>query len=274
MGSEPVERRRLLRVREEGSRTDDDWVVVEEPLEIRVGDAPFAVLMRTPGHDIELAAGFALTEGVVRTATDLGTIRRCDRPNPGSTDGAANVVEIGLAPGVVFEPEAVRRNLAVSAACGLCGRATIENLATRARPNPSDRQVPRSIIAALPGRLAEAQGVFQRTGALHAAALFDADGRPLAVREDVGRHNAVDKVIGRALLDRIDLSAAILFVSGRTSFEILQKAAIASLPIVCAVSGPTTLAIDTARAFRITLVNFVRPGSMNIASCPERIGEG
>jgi FdhD protein len=131
--------------------------------------------------------------------------------------------------------------------------------------------VPRSLVASLPDRLAQAQGVFRRTGALHAAALFDAAGRILAVREDVGRHNAVDKVVGRAILEEIDLATAILAVSGRTSFEILQKAAVATVPIVCAVSGPTTLAIDTARAFGITLVNFVRPGGMNISSCPERI---
>jgi FdhD protein len=274
MASEPIERRRLLRTRGDGTREVDDWVVVEEPLDLRVGGETLAVLMRTPGHDVELAAGFALTEGVIRSAADLGTIRHCEEAPGDSPQGGTNVVEIGLVPGVEFDREGLRRNLVATAACGLCGRATIESLATRALANPATWRVPRSVVASLPDRLAGAQGLFRRTGALHAAALFDAGGRPLAVREDVGRHNAVDKVIGRALLEGLDLTATILLVSGRTSFEILQKAAVAALPIVCAVSGPTTLAIDTARAFRITLVNFVRPGGMNIASCPERISEG
>jgi FdhD protein len=271
MPSEPVERRRLLKVREQEVREDDDWVVVEEPLEIRVGGEPLAVLMRTPGDDIDLAAGFALTEGVVRRGTDLGTIRHCDdaAAGPGVTGG--NVVEIGLVPGVVLDRDGLRRHLIASAACGICGRATLDALADRAGPNHSTMRVPRSLVASLPDRLAQGQGVFRRTGALHAAALFDAAGRALAVREDVGRHNAVDKVIGRAILEGLDLTSTILVVSGRTSFEILQKAAVASVPIVCAVSGPTTLAIDTARAFNITLVNFVRPGGMNVASCPERL---
>jgi FdhD protein len=287
VNSEPLERRRLLRIRAEATREDDDWVVVEEPLEIRVAGDPLAVVMRTPGHDVELAAGFALTEGIVRSFADLGTIRHCNdvaqegdagdggEADQGGGDGreAANVIDIGLAPGVEFDREEMRRYLPVSAACGLCGRASIESLSRRARPNQNDLRVPRSIIASLPDRLSAEQGVFRRTGALHAAALFDAAGRLLAVREDVGRHNAVDKVIGRTLLHGLDPSAAILLVSGRTSFEILQKAAVAGVPIVCAVSGPTTLAIDTARAFRITLVNFVRPGGMNIASCPERLTE-
>jgi FdhD protein len=271
MPSGPVERRRLLRVRDHEAREDDDWVVVEEPLEIRVGGEPLAILMRTPGEDVELAAGFALTEGVVRRGADLGTIRHCDDKAGGPGEGGTNVVEIGLVPGVAFDRDGLRRQLIASAACGICGRATLDALADRAGPNRSSMRVPRSLIASLPDRLAQAQGVFRRTGALHAAALFDAEGRALAVREDVGRHNAVDKVIGRAILEGLDLPSTILVVSGRTSFEILQKAAVASVPIVCAVSGPTTLAIDTARAFNITLVNFVRPGGMNVASCPERL---
>lgn len=271
MPSEPVERRRLLRVRDREVREDDDWVVVEEPLEIRVGGEPLAILMRTPGDDIDLAAGFALTEGVVRSSADLGTIAHCDDPaaGPGVTGG--NVVEIGLVPGVDFDRDGLRRHLIASAACGICGRASLDALADRAGPNHSTMRVPRSLVASLPDRLAQGQGVFRRTGALHAAALFDARGRALVVREDVGRHNAVDKVIGRAILEGLDLASTILVVSGRTSFEILQKAAVASVPIVAAVSGPTTLAIDTARAFNITLVNFVRPGGMNVASCPERL---
>jgi len=271
MSSEPVERRRLIRVRQQEVGEDDDWVVVEEPLEIRVGGQALAVLMRTPGDDIDLAAGFALTEGVVHRGADLGTIGHCEDNAAGPGADTGNVVEIGLVPGVVFDREGLRRHLIASAACGICGRATLDALADRASPNRSTLRVPRSLVASLPDRLAEGQGAFRRTGALHAAALFDARGRALVVREDVGRHNAVDKVVGRAILEGLDLAATILVVSGRTSFEILQKAAVASVPIVAAVSGPTTLAIDTARAFNITLVNFVRPGGMNVASCPERL---
>jgi FdhD protein len=271
MPTEPVERRRILRVRGDEASEIDDWVVVEEPLEIRVEGEPLAVLMRTPGDDIELAAGFALTEGVVRRGADLGTIRHCDEAEDARAESAGNAVEIGLVPGISFDREGLRRHLIANAACGICGRATLDALAERATTNRSTLRVPRSLVASLPGRLGQAQGVFRRTGALHAAALFDGEGRALAVREDVGRHNAVDKVIGRALLEDSDLGSAILVVSGRTSFEILQKAAVATVPIVCAVSGPTTLAIDTARTFGITLVNFVRPGGMNIATFPERI---
>src|SRR5262245_29743564 len=171
--------------------------------------------MRTPGHDVELAAGFALTEGIVRSFADLGTIRHCDdavegHDSEGHGREPGNIVEIGLAPGVTFDREELRRSLPVSAACGLCGRASIESLAHRAPTIQTELRVPRSVIASLPDRLSEEQGVFRRTGALHAAALFDAAGRLLAVREDVGRHNAVDKVIGRALLLGLDPSAAIL----------------------------------------------------------------
>ena len=270
MSTEPVETRRILRLRGGVAREEDDQVVVEEPLEIRIDGEAFAILMRTPGHDLDLAAGFAMTEGVVDSFAAIGTLRHCADP-PAGGGHPENAVEIGLVPGTRFDREGLRRNLVASAACGLCGRAALDSLGERARVNDARFTVPRAVLAALPDRLIEAQTVFRSTGALHGAALFDLEGRPLVVREDVGRHNAVDKAIGRAAIDGIDLSRSILAVSGRTSFEILQKAAVASIPIVCAVSGPTTLAIDTARQFGITLVNFVRPGGMNIASCPERI---
>jgi len=158
-----------------------------------------------------------------------------------------------------------------SAACGLCGKASIEALATQAKPVESALTVRREVLESLPERLLAAQATFGRTGALHASGLFDATGALLVCREDVGRHNAVDKVIGRTLLDGAPLRDAILLVSGRTSFEILQKAAVAGIPVVCAISGPTTLAIETARAFGITLVNFLRGRAMNVASRPDRI---
>lgn len=263
-----LERRRVLKLREGGTAEHDDWVVVEEPLEIRVAGEPLAVIMRTPGHDLELASGFALTEGIVRSFAEIGTVRHC----PEAPDGAGmNQVAIALVPGTPFDPGRFRRNLMASAACGLCGRASLEALSAQARPSVSTARVRAEVLAALPGRLMVSQGVFRRTGALHAAGLFDLGGRPMVVREDVGRHNAVDKAVGRALMEGLVLDDSILLVSGRTSFEILQKAAVARIPIVGAVSGPTTLAIDTARAFRITLVNFLRDGGMNVASCPERI---
>ena len=270
MTRDSLERRPLIKLRGAAESPEEDWVVVEEPLEIRVERDTLAVVMRTPGADLELAAGFALTEGVIRSAADLGTIRHCPDARKEAGDGA-NVVEIGLAPGVNLDRERMRRALLTSAACGVCGKASLEALATHARPVASDLRVERAVLGALPGRLAEAQDVFRRTGALHAAGLFSPSGDLRICREDVGRHNAVDKVIGRCLLDGAPTSDGILLVSGRTSFEILQKAAVAGIPIVCAVSGPTTLAIETARAFSITLINFLRGGDMSVAACPERI---
>lgn len=267
MSHEPVERRTLFKVRRGRTTEVSDWVVVEEPLEIRVDGQGLAVIMRTPGHDIELAAGFCLTEGVARSIDALGTIRVCRS----GEDGDLNVVDVSLAPGATFDRERLRRALMASAACGLCGRASLEALATQASPVASDLRVRRDVLEALPDRLLRAQESFGRTGALHAAGLFGAEGGLRVCREDVGRHNAVDKVVGRTALDGRRADDAVLLVSGRTSFEILQKAAVAGIPIVSAISGPTTLAIETARAFNITLVNFLRGGGMNIASCPERV---
>jgi FdhD protein len=272
MARPPLETRPILKMRGPAGIASEDWVAVEEPLEIRVAGESLAVVMRTPGDDIELAAGFALTEGVVASIAEVGTIAHCEEPETGGP-ARDNIIDISLAPGVTFDRERLRRALMASAACGLCGKASLEALATRARPSTSALRVPRDILAELPGRLRAAQRVFDRTGALHGAGIFDAEGTPLACREDVGRHNAVDKVIGHALLHDIPISAGILMVSGRTSFEILQKAAVAGIPIVCAVSGPTTLAIETALAFNITLVNFLRGQEMNIATCPERVTE-
>jgi FdhD protein len=269
MPRDPVEKRTIWKIQDGGRIEVADWVVVEEPLEIRVEGESLAVIMRTPGHDIELAAGFSLNEGVVASLGEIGTIRQC-RPE-GDEAADLNVVEISLVPGVVFDAGRLRRNLMANAACGLCGKASLEALATRARPVLSDLRVGRAVLETLPARLLEAQASFGRTGALHASGLFDGAGRLRVCREDVGRHNAVDKAIGRMALDGTPLGDAVLMVSGRTSFEILQKAAVAGIPFVCAISGPTTLAIETARAFNITLVNFLRGSGMNVASCPERI---
>ncbi len=252
-----------------GWRETADWVAVEEPLEIRVNGESLAVIMRTPGHDLELAAGFALTEGIVTSTDAIGGLTQCR-----DGDGAEiNVVDIRLAGGITLDSARFRRNLMTSAACGLCGRASLEALAIQARPVASKSSISRSVLQELPDRMLRAQASFGRTGALHASGLFDSAGELLVCREDVGRHNAVDKVIGRRALDGSPFDATILLVSGRTSFEILQKAAVAGIPIVCAISGPTTLAIETARAFNITLVNFLRGRGMNIASVPARVVE-
>jgi FdhD protein len=267
MPSDPVELRSIWKVRDGRASEVSDWVVVEEPLEIRVQGEPLAVIMRTPGHDIELVAGFSLTEGVVASFDAIATIRQC----PTGDTGESNVVDVTLAPGGGFDPGRLRRNLMASAACGLCGKASLEALATQARPVAAGPRVRREVLTALPSTLLSAQESFGRTGALHAAGLFEPGGRLRVCREDVGRHNAVDKVVGRMALDGLGTGDSILLVSGRTSFEILQKAAVAGIPIVCAISGPTTLAVETARAFNVTLINFVRGADMNIATCPERV---
>lgn len=267
MAREPVESQPILHLRGADRSEQPDWVVVEEPLEIRLRGEPLAVVMRTPGHDVELVAGFALTEGIVRSADHLGTIRHC-----GTTgDAGENVIDLRLAPGITFDPERLRRSLMASAACGLCGKASMEALATQADPVPDGPRVHRSVLETLSDRLGEAQIGFGRTGAVHAAALFRTDGTLLVCREDVGRHNALDKAIGHSLLHDVALAGSVLLVSGRTSFEILQKSAVAGIPIVCAISGPTSLAIETARAFNITLVNFLRGDNMNIAAGSERV---
>ena len=267
MARDAVERSTLWTIRDGLRRETSDWVVVEEPLEIRIGGQSLAVVMRTPGHDVDLAAGFCLTEGIARSIADIDTIRQC------LADGDPNQIDVLLAPGVTFDTERLRRNLMASAACGLCGKASIEALSTRAMPVSADPRVSRRVLESLPDRLLAAQESFGRTGALHASGLFGTDGSLRVCREDVGRHNAVDKVIGRSAFDGSRTDDAVLMVSGRTSFEILQKAAVAGIPIVCAISGPTTLAIETARAFRITLINFLRGSGMNVASFPERVVE-
>jgi FdhD protein len=269
MAREPVARTTIWKAAERGFRQTDDWVAVEEPLEIRVGGESLAVVMRTPGHDLELVAGFALTEGIVAGFDGIGGLAHCRDAGGGET----NIVDVRLAGEARLDPARFRRNLMTSAACGLCGRASIEALAVQARPVEATTTVSREILQGLPERMMQAQPSFGRAGSLHAAALFDVGGSLRICREDVGRHNAVDKVIGRRLIDGAPFAATVLLVSGRTSFEILQKAAIAGIPIVAALSGPTTLAIETARAFNLTLVNFLRGRGLNIASVPARIVE-
>jgi FdhD protein len=249
-----------------------DWIVSEEPLEIRArgpgqGPVSVAVTMRTPGDDPELAVGFLFTEGLVSSRGEVVSARDC-APRRGG--GACNVVQVELSR--PFDGSSLKRNFFATSSCGVCGKATLDQVAVRCAPVGPGPVVGRSVLIGLPGALRGGQAVFDRTGGLHAAGVFDGEGRLLALREDVGRHNAVDKLIGRALLDgEVPLAGRILLVSGRTSFEILQKAAVAGVPIVCAVSAPSSLAVSLAERLGITLVGFLRGSSFNVYTHPERI---
>jgi FdhD protein len=244
--------------------TDD--LVLEEPLEIRVRGRAISVTMRTPGHDQELAAGFLLTEAVIARATDVLDISICERNEDG------NIVNVLLAAEVPVDFAKLTRHVFASSSCGLCGKATIDAVAQRFPPVQSDLRMPAEMIASLPLRMRSSQATFDRTGGLHAAALFDSVGQLLVLREDVGRHNAVDKVLGHALLHGwLPLDRHVLLVSGRLSFEIMQKALAAGIPIVAAVSAPSSLAVDFARTNAQTLIGFLRDNRMNVYSHAQRI---
>ena len=233
----------------------EDFLVGEEPLEIRIGSRPISVTMRTPGHDLELAAGFLLTEGVIKGTEQIARLRHVTKRGH-----KRNVVRVDLARGVTITPGLVQRNFLTSSSCGLCGKTTIDALRVRGitRPNPHLRIAP-EILCLLPDALRSAQTLFGRTGGLHAAGLFDTTGELMALREDVGRHNAVDKLIGWALLEkRLPLKDSIVLVSGRGSFEIVQKALVAGIPVVACVSAPSSLAVQLAWEFNVTLVGFLR----------------
>ena len=237
--------------------TARDVVAVEEPLEIRVNGAPVAVTMRTPGHDEELALGFCLSEGL--------------RPSRAAIppDLPANAVDVEV-PG--FDPARLRRSFYVSSSCGVCGKGAIEAVAVEAPVVESDLRLPATLLSSLPGRLREEQGAFAATGGLHAAGLFDEGGDSLCVREDVGRHNALDKVLGWALLeDRLPLATSVLCLSGRIAFELVQKAALAGCSIVVAVGAPSSLAVELAKDRRITLCGFVKDDRMNVYTATWRV---
>ncbi|MFZ1178166.1 MAG: formate dehydrogenase accessory sulfurtransferase FdhD [Mycobacterium sp.] len=255
------------------SITRPETLVVEEPLEIRVNGVPVTVTMRTPGSDIELAQGFLLTEGVIAGRDDVLTIRYCG----GRGDNGANtynVLDVTLAAGVKTPTLDVTRNFYTTSSCGVCGKASLEavRLTGCFSPGADPATVAAATLKAMPDQLRAAQKVFDSTGGLHAAALFTVDGTMLAVREDVGRHNAVDKVIGWALEhQRVPLAASVLLVSGRASFELAQKAVMAGIPVLAAVSAPSSLAVSLAEESGITLVAFLREDSMNIYSRTDRI---
>ncbi len=257
----------------EGVRSErTDTLAAEEPLEIRVQgqgqeQRSVAVTMRTPGGDFELAVGFLFTEGLIVPA-DVGRVAYCDTM-PGE-DQHYNVVSVTLHR--PFDADLLKRNFYATSSCGVCGKAALEDIEVRCEPVAEGTEVAPATLVGLPDALRKAQRVFERTGGLHAAGLFTPDGKVVSVREDVGRHNAVDKVIGeQALAGRIPLADHVLQVSGRLSFEIVQKAAVAGIPIVCAVSAPSSLAVEAGKRFGMTLVGFVRDRRLNVYTHPERV---
>jgi FdhD protein len=268
-----VTRARVLAVRKGAAHELSDRLATEEPMEIRAegpGQEPVsvAVTMRTPGADFELAVGFLFTEGLIRGRDDVRVVSYCE--DLADDEQHYNVVTVGLAR--PFDPDLVTRNFYAGSSCGICGKASLDHVEVRCAslgPGPS---VHGDVIEDLPGALRGAQKVFEETGGLHAAGLFAADGTLLSLREDVGRHNAVDKIVGEAFLaGALPLSERILLVSGRTSFEIVQKAAVAGIPVVAAVSAPSSLAVDLAERVGQTVVGFLRDGRFNVYTHPERI---
>ena len=251
-------------------KAGQDAVAREEPLEIRVGGRSVAVTMRTPGDDRELAAGFLLSEGLIRKREDIIEIAPCLE-----SDAPENTLNVFVAPAVKVNFESLTRHVFASSSCGLCGKASIEAVHQHFPPVESKLNISAETLAQLPARLRDSQQTFAQTGGLHAAAIFDAHGQLVALREDVGRHNAVDKLVGHAFLDHaVPLSSNLLLVSGRASFEIMQKAAAAGIPVVAAVSAPSNLACDLARAFGMTLVGFVRGDRFSVYAGAHRIRQG
>ena len=266
-----------VRVVEEGhTRVRPDTLATEEPMEIRLvsGDArqTVAVTMRTPGADFELAAGFLYGEGIVSSPEDILKISYCVSADLG-VEQQYNIVNVELRGDRSYDLRSLERHFYTTSACGVCGKASLDQLELRGCPViPPGPEVAAQTIYALPNKLREAQGLFEATGGLHAAALFDASGELVALKEDVGRHNATDKLIGWALLEeRLPLSDHLVMVSGRSSFEILQKCLAAGVPIVCAISAPSSLAVDVAQQFGITLVGFLRGNKFNVYSGFDRI---
>lgn len=257
---------RILRLTGTKKAATTDVLAVEEPLEIRIHNQTLSVTMRTPGHDPELAAGFLFAEGVIRSAVDIAVLA----PSPRNRDG--NVLNVTLADGVVCDWSRLKRHFTTTSSCGLCGRESIAALRKRLPRLRSPVSVSARLLCELPDKLRAAQTVFAATGGLHGAALFDLRGGLLAAREDVGRHNAVDKLLGWGLLnDQLPFDRRILLVSGRASFEIVQKALVGSVPILCAVSAPSSLAVELAQSAGMTLVGFLRDGSMNVYCGPRRV---
>jgi len=251
-------------------RRKEDYLAAEEPLEIRIGEHPLSVTMRTPGHDIELAAGFLFTEGLVQRREQ---ILRAENAATNGKNDRGNVVQVELAAEAAPDFEKMRRHFFAASSCGICGKASIDAVRSKTlEPPNADFRLDPEVLLRLPDALRAAQAAFSRTGGLHAAALFDGKGTLLVVREDIGRHNAVDKVVGWAFLgNRVPLREAVLLVSGRGGFEIAQKAVVAGLPVVASVSAPSSLAVQLARELHLTLIGFLRGRRFVIYAGHERI---
>lgn len=272
MSGRRLMRRTVTAFRDGGWQPRPDALAAEEPMEVRVGGEAVAVTMRTPGNDFELALGFCLSEGIVAAPGDVGTIRYCAGVDPDTGLQTYNVVDLQLRDPTPV-PVELRRNVYTTSSCGICGTASLEAVRKRLDGvGDDDTTVAADVITALPDRLRAAQQLFDRTGGVHAAGVFTADGELICAREDVGRHNAVDKVLGwAATAGALPLAGHVLMVSGRVAFEIAQKALTARIPVVVAVSAPSSLAVELAAEADMTLVGFVRGGSFNVYSGRERI---
>ena len=257
--------RRVERYNAEGSAIVDDPVAREAPMEIRIGSTPIAVLMRTPGDDVELVTGFALTEGIALHPHELTGVARIGE----EVEDARYVLE--FAPGVDVDPERFKRNLYATSSCGVCGKASIDAVRIAAAAPAAGPQIEGAALASFSAAMRGSQPGFKATGGLHAAALFTADGTMVVLREDIGRHNAVDKVIGAVSATAWPLGDYVLFVSGRVSFEIVQKAAVAGIPLIAGISAASSLAVDLAEELGMTVVGFVRDGAFNVYSGTDRI---
>ncbi len=256
---------KVVKAGEHDPRIVTDQLVTEAPVEILLGKIPLAVLMRTPGDDEDLVLGFAITEGIVLGPAEVGRVAIV----PG--DPHENRLELQLAEGVQVDPEQFRRNVFASSSCGVCGKASIDALRVAAPPPPPGPSFSASDLLRLPHVMSEAQATFEQTGGLHAAALFTPSGELLAIREDVGRHNAVDKVVGALAAERWPLGELILLVSGRVSFEVVQKAAVAGIPVICGVSAASSLAAELAEELGLTVIGFLRDRDFNIYSGAGRL---
>jgi FdhD protein len=261
-----LKRLRVLKLDERHTQHIEDEVVVEEPLEVRVNGESVSVTMRTPGDDFDLAVGLLWTEGIIRSTAEIGTIAYCaDEEQP----ELRNIVNVGLVDsGRKLESS---RRLWSNSSCGLCGKATLDAIHQVCRRIESTLTMDYEILCSLPSQLRQAQANFDRTGGIHAAALFDSEGKLLILREDLGRHNAVDKVLGAALRDSVALSAGVMMVSGRLGFEIAQKAVVAGVPVLASISAPSSLAIELAEEFGMTTIGFLRGRTMNVYTHPDRV---
>ena len=281
MSQLPVQSVSITKINELSSQTTDDIIVVEEPLEIRLGFGPMdmreetnvSITMRTPGNDFELATGFLFTEGIIKSGEDILSIKYCTDHQ--KKEQQYNIVRIELMPNVEFEATAFNRNFYMTSACGICGKASIDAIAVHCVKSEinDEFKIDKQLVFSLSDKLKQKQTIFNNTGGIHAAALFSISGDLWLTMEDVGRHNALDKLIGSLVaLNKLQLAQnAVLFLSGRASFELLQKATMAGIKIVCAVGAPSSLAVETAEEFGITLIGFLRDGRFNIYTHKNRI---